>query len=68
MQRIGLWQVTEEGPRKLESGAVDLEENLEAWIERDPGMLQHGLTIVGRQIRVAGMDNGSVIITFLDEE
>ena len=54
MQRIGLWQVTEEGPRKLESGAVDLEENLEAWIERDPGMLQHGLTVVGRQIQVAG--------------
>ena len=54
MQRIGLWQAAAEGPRKIESGAVDLEANLEAWIERDPGMLQHGLTIVGRQIQVAG--------------
>ena len=44
MQRIGLWRVTEAGPRKRESGAV----NLDAWIEHDPGILQQGLSVVGR--------------------
>ena len=68
MQRIGLCQAAEEGPRNLESGAVDLAANLESWIARDPGMLLHGHIIVGRQIQVEGTDNRSVIITFLDEE
>ena len=48
MQRIGLWHITQDGPRKLEAGRVDLEQYLEDWIARDPSLLQQGLVIVGR--------------------
>lgn len=33
---------------------MDLERNLEDWIEKDPSLLQEGLTIVGRQMQVEG--------------
>lgn len=56
MRRVGLWQITEDGPGKLKQGQIDLEKDLEEWIERDPSMLQEGLTIVGRQIV---LDSGS---------
>ncbi|MCC7354040.1 MAG: DUF91 domain-containing protein, partial [Anaerolineae bacterium] len=54
MARIGLWHVTATGPEKLDSSGVGLEKYLEEWIERDPNLLQAGLTIIGRQIRVEG--------------
>ena len=31
-----------------------MEQNLEDWIEREPGLLQTGLTIVGRQVGLEG--------------
>lgn len=52
MQQVGLWLITDGGPRKLTSSAIALEQHLEDWIERDPGLLEAGLTIVGRQITV----------------
>src|SRR5688500_4648047 len=54
MQQVGLWHITDNVPVKLSSGTIDLEKHLEAWLERDPSMLQAGLTIVGRQVRVEG--------------
>ena len=49
-QRVGLWHITGNGPRRIGLCAIGLEEELENWIERDPSLLQSGLTIVGRQI------------------
>jgi hypothetical protein len=50
MPPIGLWAVGDDGPAKLGTGNIDLERRLEEWIERDPGLLDSGLEIVGRQI------------------
>lgn len=50
MQKIGLWHVSERGPGRLDAAVVNLERNLEEWIEKDPSMLQAGLVVVGRQI------------------
>lgn len=49
---VGLWNISDEGPQTLKRSSVGLEKNLESWIERDPDMLQSGMTIVGRQIKI----------------
>jgi Holliday junction resolvase-like predicted endonuclease len=54
MQQVGLWHITQDGPQKLRPGKIELEKHLEDWIEQDPDLLQHGLTIVGRQVHVEG--------------
>jgi len=65
MQRIGLWHITQDGPRKLEAVRVDLEQYLEDWIARDPSLLQQGLVIVGRQI---GLEGGRLDLLGLDPQ
>jgi len=52
MALVGLWQVTDHGPKRLETATVDLEKHLEGWIEQHPDLLQKGLVIVGRQVPV----------------
>ena len=54
MTQIGIWSVSETGPQKLATTNIDLERQLEDWIEQDPGLLESGLTVVGRQVRVEG--------------
>lgn len=54
MSTVGLWQIESGSPKRLSSSDVELEQDLESWIEHDPGMLEHGLTIVGRQLRTDG--------------
>lgn len=49
-----MWQITGDEPRALNPASVDLEAQLESWIAQDPDMLQRGLTVVGRQVRVEG--------------
>jgi hypothetical protein len=51
MSGIGLWRIKDAAPSRLSISSVGLEQHLEAWIERDPSLLEHGLTIVGRQLR-----------------
>ena len=54
MDTIGLWQIGENGPARLKSAEVAAERDLDDWIERDPALLEHGLVIVGRQVRLEG--------------
>ncbi|MBS0198778.1 MAG: DUF91 domain-containing protein [Planctomycetes bacterium] len=54
MDTIGLWQIGEAGPSRLQTAELSVERDLEDWIERDPGLLERGLVIVGRQIRLEG--------------
>ncbi len=54
MIHLGLWHIREQGPSRLSHTDVKLEKHLESWIENDPELLQGGLTIVGRQIHLAG--------------
>lgn len=54
MDTIGLWQIQEAGPARLQIAELAAERDLEDWIERDPALLERGLVIVGRQIRLEG--------------
>jgi hypothetical protein len=51
VRQVAVWRISEAGPRKVLAGGIDIESHLEDWIERDPGLLEAGLTIVGRQVR-----------------
>ncbi len=50
--KIGVWEIEENIPNKLNKATIDLEKHLEDWIENDPSLLQFGLEIVGRQVTV----------------
>ena len=52
--RSGVWQIADGGPRRVDESNVDLEAQLEQWIESDPGLVQTGLVIVARQMAVEG--------------
>lgn len=54
MKQIGVWHVADQGLQRLQPNGIDLEKNLEDWIERDPELLEQGLEIVGRQLYVEG--------------
>jgi len=49
---LAIWTVTDGTPTYFERGAVNLEKQLEEWIERDPRLVHPSLFVVGRQIRV----------------
>jgi len=55
MKQIGVWSITDDGPKRASKTDISLEKHLEDWIERDPGLLQSGLTIVGRQVHLSGL-------------
>ena len=65
MRRVGVWTVTTAGPCRLAAASLDLEQRLEEWIERDPSLLEPGLTIVGRQMRLAA---GTLDLLALDPQ
>jgi hypothetical protein len=54
MTELGIWNVTNGTPKRFERGQVELEKQLEAWIEQEPTLIQAGLSIVGRQVRLKG--------------
>ena len=55
MPNVGVWSVQEDGrPIRVGRSNAELERSLEDWIENDAGLLQDGLTIVGRQIILEG--------------
>jgi len=47
----GLWQLTDDTPHRLIATPVALEAHLEAWIEREPALLEGGLQVVGKQLQ-----------------
>ena len=53
MPHLGLWEITEDSPIPLGKSNVAFEKHLETWIENRPEFVQSGLTIIGRQVRVA---------------
>jgi Holliday junction resolvase-like predicted endonuclease len=54
MAHLSVWHIKEEGPVELPPASINLEKDLEGWIEKDPALLQRGLTIVGRQFHTEG--------------
>lgn len=65
MNNLSLWNIGDGGPIRLSLGEVELERNLEEWIELDPSLIQSGLRIVGRQIRT---DGGPLDLIALDPQ
>ena len=54
MADVGIWKIDNNAPVRLAKSNISLERDFEDWISADPSLLQEGLTIVGRQLRVAG--------------
>jgi Holliday junction resolvase-like predicted endonuclease len=52
LSNVGIWTVTSGDPHRLQAGALELEKQLEDWIEKDPSLIDPGLTIVGRQLHL----------------
>jgi Holliday junction resolvase-like predicted endonuclease len=52
MKAVGVWDVEKDKVLRIGPASVTLERELEQWIERDPSLLEGGLEVVGRQIRV----------------
>jgi hypothetical protein len=55
VRSLGIWEVGRSGEATLAravEGEIDLERDLEAWIEEDPTLLREGLVILGRQLYV----------------
>lgn len=65
MDSIGLWHIGDVGPVRLPSTQVQVESDLEEWIERDPSLLERGLAIVGRQL---WLDGGPLDLLALDPQ
>jgi len=63
MQQIGVWHIADSGPQKLSESKINLEKELEEWIEQDPNLLETGLVIVGRQLR---LESGKLGLLALD--
>ena len=54
MADTGIWKIDNNVPVRLVKSNITLEKDFEDWISADPSLLQDGLTIVGRQLRVPG--------------
>lgn len=65
METIGLWQVADQAPARLEPVTLEAERDLEEWIAGDPGLLERGLVVVGNQIR---LDGGRLDLLALDPQ
>lgn len=52
MKKFGLWEIRNFQPVRAKQGSIKLEKHLEEWIEQNPELLQVGLSIIGKQVRV----------------
>jgi hypothetical protein len=52
MKAVGVWEVETDQVARIGPASLTLERELERWIERDPSLLEGGLEVVGRQVRV----------------
>ena len=48
---MAIWRMTDDGPRRLPSSPLDLEQRLEDMLAEDPGMTGIDLLVIGRQVR-----------------
>jgi len=62
---LAVWQIADAAPVLVKESPVKLEANLESWIEQCPSLVQFGLTILGRQVRV---DAGPIDLLAIDSQ
>lgn len=65
MNKIGLWTKTGKSLSRLAESQIELEKELEKWIEEDPGLIRDGLTVVGRQVEV---ESGRIDLLAVDPQ
>jgi hypothetical protein len=65
VKQMGIWRIGDDVPQKVVPANVDIEKQLEDWIERDPTMLQADWTIVGRQVKT---EAGSLDLLAIDPQ
>ena len=63
---MAIWRMTDDGPRRLPSSPLDLEQRLEDMLSEDPGMTGIDLLVVGRQVRTGY--GGFIDLLALDAE
>ncbi len=51
MTHVGVWHITADGLDRLSACGVELEQQLENWIEQNPSLVRGDLTIVGKQLQ-----------------
>jgi hypothetical protein len=56
MLQTALWPVSAKGAIELNRRRPDLEEYVKDWIEQEPGLIEAGLVIIGRDVRVEGQN------------
>lgn len=49
MTAVAVWQVASDQPTRLEASQVDLEKDLEGWIETNSDLVRFGLKIIGKR-------------------
>lgn len=52
--RLATWHINDGTPQRVAAQGVSLERDLEDWIERDPSLVDEGLTMIGRQVNLRG--------------
>ena len=52
--QLAAWKIEPDGPVRSWAASVELEADLERWIEGDPTMVLDGLRVVGRQVVLEG--------------
>jgi Holliday junction resolvase-like predicted endonuclease len=65
MSKSTAWVIEKTGPTKLHESSIELEKNLETWIEKDPSLVQNGLIILHRQLV---LDGGRLDLLALDPQ
>lgn len=53
MRRIAAWRIKDKKPTRLTGAEIDLEKDLEDWIDQDPAMIGEGYRILARQLTLA---------------
>lgn len=65
MTNVAVWDMSSGEPKRLRASHVDLEVQLEEWIDKDPDLVEFGLVILGRQVAV---DAGFVDLLAIDPQ
>lgn len=52
MGNFAIWKIENQNPVRVLDGRIDLEKDLESWLEQDPSMLPGSIEILARQMRL----------------
>jgi Endonuclease NucS len=65
MTTIGIWEITSEGPRRATGTPPKSEAELEDWIARDLTLVEPGLVLMGRQLK---LEAGRLDLLAIDQQ